>query len=365
MAPKFSKLRPPGAREERRTRTAVAVCAFLHCDPHYCLTCKIHTQELDRDYLPEVECYLQWPKVHTDKDGVIHPNGNECGQCFGVRRRYFTMTQKALLAQIEQNPALGQKVADYRKDRCKGTKLFVLDTKDSALALVDSGETTFNQGFVSGEFFELRNFARKKKNLNLALPDEELCKQITERFGFTTGLGRTNELGVFVTTLSEGASYAFKVGANTFATQRNQEQFEDRDAATERFKELEEEMGIDAGEGAEVSAPATTPASGSEFPITSKILADGLLKRLQGAGSSSGCARREAGHGAMEPRSSTLSMTNLHRLGHGGTMSPRGHDGSDAEDNMSLGASASGSHQVELKPSPTKSERSCRSDGGS
>ncbi|CAK0820140.1 unnamed protein product, partial [Prorocentrum cordatum] len=282
----------------------------LQSRPRDCDTCGQNTHGFDRHCPPGT--YLYWPKAEVCATTKIKtPMGTECGHCLYVRQKYYAKgTTAQQIIQKKKDPAENARHERLREDRASGrNECQMTDAVNAQLQTVQERKD-FSEAFVEGELCELRGFCRDR-NLQFS-SQEEAVKYINERLGFETGMGETNEFGVFVVEKRPGARCKFRKGLarssgiireeghddlqsavdqglEDSADMRSKEGFHDVTSAAEHDAE-EGTLSTDNGIAPMLAPPPQASRGGSQSQCQSQD-----LSILPSSASGAGSARSEAG----------------------------------------------------------------------
>ena len=211
----FFAARPqqPPAKEEEHSMVKARMVTCESC--HQC------THGPDRD--DPSGNLLAWPKVEKLADGRKSPMGVECGNCGYARLRHWgsDVSQKQLNAmRAEKNTETDEKFAKYRADKASRTNQYRNVDVAGGKASVSAIDSTIDQSFDEGYFYELGVFARQRNLTNFPTRDA-LVTHIEQQMKYRCGMGRCGNCGVYFSNKPVGASYKYKAGNSTIKELRD------------------------------------------------------------------------------------------------------------------------------------------------
>ena len=227
-----------------------------------CLTCHQTSHDWEKDCLPLKHRYVYWPRVEKRPAGLT-TTGKECGMCGEDRTKHEVVgtTQQNVIDKIMSDPEYAERHAKRRSDRANG----IVDGGDRPNVEDQTSlqDTTFNEGFLTGTFYELHDFLHTFSVTQRFTTTEAAAAFITSTFGFPCGVGKTGSFGVYVAKVQPGKGrFEFKIGISEIAAQTRHEKHEDADAARSQFDEhLEANKHLGLGLSFLSQSPATSIAA--------------------------------------------------------------------------------------------------------
>ena len=218
------------------------VCIYKNQPPHPCNSCEQTQFCFEKAFLPKKR-FVYWTKNHTGRDGIVRPQGGECGLCFSTRRRYYTEDAAELKSKRLQNPKLDAEFEAQRTDKALGTGNFNSVARGDTVRKIITTTTAMDEGFEAGHAYFLKDF-RRLWGLQHITDDEDL---IAHR----AAPGKTGAMTVFVPQKPVGSAYEYKIGISDTVQATNEEQVFTEGALEEVFEEKCNELTPMQDDGAE------------------------------------------------------------------------------------------------------------------